>query len=70
VSQSNTFRGEENSTTQLPIASQLVIGFKALENDLIRLDAEGRMVVAQGAAVNFASLGLTARFDVISFGQH
>lgn len=70
VSQANTFRGEESSSTQTPISSQLVIGFKVLDNDLIRLDAEGRMVVIQGAAVNFASLGLSARFDVISFGQH
>jgi len=69
VSQTNTFRGDENSSTQLPISSQLVLGFKVLDNNLIRLDAEGRMVVIQGAAVNFASLGLSARFDVISFGQ-
>ncbi|HKO94266.1 MAG TPA: hypothetical protein VJU61_24100 [Polyangiaceae bacterium] len=69
VSQSYTFRGEESSSSQFPISSQLVLGFKVLDNELLRLDAEGRMVVAQGAAVNFASLGLAARFDVISFGQ-
>jgi len=69
VSQSYTFLGAENSSTQLPVSSQLVLGFKALDNDLLRLDAEARVVTAQGAAVNFASLGLSARFDVISFGQ-
>jgi hypothetical protein len=69
VSQSYTFRGEESSSTQLPIASQLVIGFKALDNNLIRLDAEARAVVAQGAEINFLSFGLTGRFDIVSYGQ-
>jgi hypothetical protein len=69
VSQSNTFQGVDSSTTQLPIASQLVIGFKALDNHLIRLDAEARAVVAEGAGINFVSLGLTGRFDIVSIGR-
>jgi hypothetical protein len=69
VSQSNTFRGVESSTTQLPIASQLVVGFQALDNGVLRLDAEARAVLVPGADINFLSFGLTGRFDIVSFGQ-
>jgi hypothetical protein len=69
LSQSYTFRGEESSSSQLPITSQLAIGFKALDNNLIRLDAEARAVLIPGADIHFLSLGLTGRFDIVSYGQ-
>jgi len=69
MEQSYTFQGEESSSSQTPITSQLVLGFKALDNNLIRLDAEARAVLVPGTDTNFLSFGLTGRFDIVSYGQ-
>jgi hypothetical protein len=68
VSQSDTFRGQTSSTSQLPVLSQLVIGCTALDLTAVRLDVEGRAVVASGADISFVGIGVSARFDVLDLG--
>ena len=68
VSQSDTFRGQTSSTSQLPVLSQLVIACKALDLAAVRLDVEGRAVVASGADISFIGIGVSARFDVLDLG--
>jgi hypothetical protein len=68
VSQSDTFRGQTSSTTQLPVLSQLVIGCTVLDLAAFRLDVEGRAVVASGADISFIGIGVSARFDVLDLG--
>lgn len=68
VTQSDTFRGQTSSTSQLPVLSQLVIACKAVDIAAVRLDVEGRAVVASGADISFIGLGVSARFDVLDLG--
>jgi hypothetical protein len=68
VTQSDTFRGQTSSTRQWPLTSQLVIAFKALDVSAVRLDVEGRAVVAGGADVSFIGVGLSARLDALELG--
>jgi hypothetical protein len=68
VTQSDTFRGQTASTSQLPLISQLVIACKALDVAAVRLDVEGRAVVASGADITFIGVGVSARFDVLDLG--
>lgn len=68
VTQSDTFRGQTSSTSQLPLSSQLVIACKALDVAAVRLDVEGRAVVASGADISFIGVGVSARFDALELG--
>jgi hypothetical protein len=68
VTQSNTFRGEETSTTQLSVLSQLAVAVRALQLGSVGLDAEASLLHASGADVTFISIGVAARLDVLSFG--
>jgi hypothetical protein len=68
ITQSNTFRGEQTSTTQPSLLSQLAVAVRALELGSVGLDAEASLVHASGAEVTFISIGVAARLDVLSFG--
>lgn len=68
VTQSDTFRGQTSSTSQLPVMSQLVIACKAVDLAPVRLDVEARAVVASGADISFIGIGVSARFDVLDLG--
>jgi hypothetical protein len=67
VVQRFAFRGDESSTTQLPLAWQGGLGFNVLESRSFRLDVESRFVHAAGAEVSFGVLGVTARGDLVDF---
>jgi len=68
VTQSDTFRGQTFSTSQLPVMSQLVIACKALDLAPVQIDVEGRAVLASGADISFIGLGVSARFDALDLG--
>jgi len=68
ITQSNTFRGEQTSSTQPSLLSQLAVAVRALELGSVQLDAEASVLHASGAEVTFISLGVAARLDVLSFG--
>jgi hypothetical protein len=61
------FGGEQTTTTQVPIAGQVGIGFNVLENQRFRLDLESTFVQAAGADVTFGVLGVTGRGDLLTF---
>jgi hypothetical protein len=69
VMQSFRFLGQTNSSTQLPLASQLGIGFNAFESYRFRLDAETRIVLASGADISFVAVAVVARSDLLLFGR-
>lgn len=69
VTQSDTFRGQTSSTTQLSVMSQLVVAFKAVDLAAVQLDVEGRGVLASGADLSFIGIGVSARFGVLEFGH-
>jgi hypothetical protein len=68
VTQSDTFRGQTSSTNQVPVMSQLVLACKAVDLANLRLDVEGRAVLASGADISFIGVGVGARFDVLDLG--
>jgi len=70
VTQSDSFRGQKSSTSQVPVMSQLVLACRALDIAAVQLDVEGRAVLAGGAGVNFIGLGISARFAALEFGTH
>jgi hypothetical protein len=67
VEQSNEFKGEENSSTQLPFAYQLGVAYKFLDQPHFNVDGDLRYVQAMGADVTFVMLGVTARGQAITF---
>ena len=69
VTQSDSFHGQTTSSSQLPLMSQLVVSCKALDIAPVRLDIEGRAVLANGAEIAFVGLGISARFDAIEWGR-
>jgi hypothetical protein len=69
VEQSNSFRGFDNSSTQVAIANQFALGFNALDSGRFRLDAEARLVQVAGADITFVTLDVVARGDVVMFGS-
>lgn len=68
ITQSNTFRGDQTSTTQPSLLTQLAVAVRALELASLGLDAEASLLHASGADVTFISIGVAARLDVLSFG--
>jgi len=68
ITQSNTFRGEQTSTTQPSLLSQLAVAVRALQLGSLGLDAEASLVRASGADVTFISIGVAGRLDVLPFG--
>ena len=69
VSQANTYAGQTHSSSQLSILTQLGLGFQLIESGPLRLDIDARFVRIAGAGVNFASLGLVARWDALTFAD-
>jgi len=69
VVQSFEFLGSKNSSTQLPVASQLGFGFNAFGGERLRIDVEARAVVAPGADVSFATITAVVRGDLLYFGS-
>jgi hypothetical protein len=69
VTQSGSFRGQQSTTSQLPLMSQLVVACKALDIASVQLDVEGRAVLASGADLSFVGLGISARFAALEFGK-
>jgi len=67
VVESNRYQGDNNSATQMPLASQAGIGFNCYEVPKFRLDAEARYVTAKGADVTFWAIGVTARGDLLTY---
>jgi hypothetical protein len=63
------FLGSESSSTQLPIATELGLGFNALDYERLRLDFEARVVLATGADVTFTTLDAVLRGDLFYFGS-
>ena len=68
ISQNYRFQGRDDSSVQLPLSHQFGLGFNALETARFRLDAEARAILVPGADVNFATLAVVARGDLIQFG--
>jgi hypothetical protein len=69
IVQSFEFAGSKNASTQLPIVTQLGLGFNALDYDRLRLDFEARVVLATGADVTFTTFGAVLRGDLFHFGS-
>jgi hypothetical protein len=67
VVQQYGFGGEETTTTQVPLAGQVGIGFNVLSNQRFRLDVESTFVHVAGADITFGVLGVTARGDLLIF---
>lgn len=67
VEQSNSFRGDESSSGQPSIASQLGLGFNLLDTRRFRLDVDTRVVLVPGADIRFLTLALVARGDVLIY---
>jgi hypothetical protein len=67
--QSFEYLGSRNTSTQLPIVSQLGLGFNALDHGRLRLDFEARVVLAAGADVTFTTLDAVLRGDLFYFGS-
>jgi hypothetical protein len=63
------FPGEDHSSTQVPLAHQLGLGFNVLDVRRFRLDLEARYVGAPGADVTFLTFAAVMRGDVIEFGR-
>jgi len=69
IVQSFEFLGNKNTSTQLPIVTQLGLGFNAFDGDRLRLDLEARVVLATGADVTFMTFGAVLRGDLFYFGS-
>lgn len=69
IVQSFEFLGNKNSSTQLPLVTQLGLGFNALDGDRFRIDVEARAVLMPGADVTFATLDAVLRGDLLYFGS-
>jgi hypothetical protein len=67
VVQSFEFQGEEHSSTQTPLVTQLGLGFNAFDDDRFRFDLEARAVLAPGADVQFLTFDVVLRGDVLYF---
>jgi hypothetical protein len=63
------FPGEDHSSTQVPLAHQLGLGFNVLDVHRFRLDLEARYVGAPGADVTFLTFAAVLRGDVLEFGR-
>jgi hypothetical protein len=61
------FNGEEHSSTQTPLVTQLGLGFNAYADRWFRVDIESRAILITGADVNFVTLDLVLRGDAIHF---
>jgi hypothetical protein len=68
VKQSFEFMGNSSSSSQLPLVTQLGLGFVAHNGPRFRLDIEARAVIISGAEVNFGTLDLILRGDAVYFG--
>jgi hypothetical protein len=69
VHQTNEYLGQDHGSSQASALSQFALGFAVLSNEVLRLDADARVVLARGADVNFVSIGVSAHFDVVTFGK-
>jgi hypothetical protein len=67
IQQRFEFQGETHSSSQLPLVSQLGLGFNAYDDDRVRLDLELRGVLAEGADVRFATFDVVLRGDLLYF---
>jgi hypothetical protein len=67
VQQTFEFRGETHSSSQTPLATQLGLGFNAFDDDRFRLDLEARAILISGADVNFMTLDVVLRGDLLYF---
>jgi hypothetical protein len=67
IVQSFEFNGDENSSTQTPLAAQLGLGFNMWEDDRFRFDLESRYIVADGADVTFVTFDAVLRGDLFYF---
>jgi hypothetical protein len=67
VRQSNDFRGETNSVSQVALLTQLGLGFTLYEAERIRVDTGAKLAAARGAGITFMSLTIAARFDAFVF---
>jgi hypothetical protein len=67
VMQKFEFQGETNSSSQLPVVTQLGLGFNAFNDGRFRLDLETRAVLARGADVTFVTLDAVMRGDLFYF---
>jgi hypothetical protein len=67
IVQSFSFNGDENSSTQTPLAAQLGLGFNMWDDDRFRFDLESRAIVASGADVTFVTLDAVLRGDLFYF---
>jgi len=61
------FEGETHSSTQLPLVTQLGLGFNAFDDGRFRLDVETRGVLAPGADVRFMTFDVVFRGDLFYF---
>jgi hypothetical protein len=64
------FPGEEHSSTQVPLAHQLGLGFNLLDVRRFRVDLEARYVGAPGADVTFLTFAAVMRGDLVEFGRY
>lgn len=69
VRQRDTFQSEKNTGKQNPLAEQFGLGFNCYKTDRFRLDIDARYVNAAGAGVSFELFGITARGDLLTFGD-
>jgi len=69
VSASNEYHAEQHGSSQVSLLSQLELGFELFRSQVVRLDAAARAVLVPGADVTFVSAGVSARFDIVTFGQ-
>jgi hypothetical protein len=69
VVQRYRFPGEDHSSTQVPLAHQLGLGFNVLDARRFRLDLEARYVGAPGAEVTFLTFAAVMRGDLVEFGR-
>jgi len=67
IQQSFEFQGETHSSSQMPLVTQLGLGFNAYDDDRVRLDLEIRGVLAGGADVRFATFDAVLRGDLLYF---
>jgi len=67
VVQSFEFQGEEHTSSQTPLVTQLGLGFNAFDDDRFRFDLEARAVLAPGADVRFMTFDVVMRGDLFYF---
>jgi len=70
VVQRYRFPGEDHSSTQVPLAHQVGLGFNVIDVHRFRLDLEARYVGAPGADVTFLTFAAVMRGDVVEFGRY